>query len=109
MGKYSGMIGFASNEEIAPSLFDDRITERPYYGDILKNIPRYSTETTLSGGVQYNNSFSIVGDTYAFQHLTDIRYITWKGNKWIVDSSTEAYPRIEITIGGLWNGQTPET
>lgn len=109
MGKYSGMIGFATNVEKEPSIYDDVITEQKYYGDILENNSKFIVSDNLSGDVQITNQFSIVGDSFAFQNYTDIRYLTWKGKRWIVTFVKEQYPRLVLTIGGIYNGQTPET
>ena len=108
MGKYSGMIGFAENQEVATDIYDDVITERHYYGDIVRNTSRWSQADTLSGDLQINNQFSIMGDTYAFENYDNIRYLTWKNNRWTVTSVEEQFPRLIISIGGIYNGQTPE-
>lgn len=107
MRKYHGMIGFAENKEIATDIWDDRIIERHYYGDIDRNASRWSQADTLSGDLQINNQFSIVGDTYAFENYSNIRYLTWQNNRWTVSSVEEQYPRLIINIGGIYNGQTP--
>ena len=108
MGKYSGMIGFGRNTEVEPDIWRDVITERKYNGDIVSDNRRFNFGDTLSGNITFTNQFSIVGDTYLFDHMPDIRYITWKGNRWTVSSADEHYPRVTISIGGLYNGQTPE-
>lgn len=107
MGKYHGFIGFGTNEEKATDIWDDSIIERHYYGDIERNATRYSQSDTLSGDLQITNQFSIIGDTFAFRNYTRIRYITWQGERWMVSSVEEKYPRLIINIGGIFNGQTP--
>ncbi len=107
--KYSGVIGFAiRNEESDFDVYDDVIVERPYTGTILDDITRYNTGDTLSGDVTVTNQFSIVGDTFLFKNFSKMRYISWKGDNWIIASRTEKYPRVKITLGGLYNGPTPE-
>ena len=109
MGKYAGKIGFAEhNVEEDVDVWDDQIVERNYYGDLVSNNRRYDPADTLSGNVTYTNQFSIVGDTYLFENLANIRYITWKRNRWVVSSADEHYPRVTISIGGLYNGPTSE-
>ena len=44
---------------------------------------------------------------YALNHFNSIRYIKWHGGCWKVtgiDAST--YPRLKLTIGGVYNGPT---
>lgn len=108
MGRQMVKIGFASNIEIEPDIWDDEIIERPYRADILRNTRRFEQMDNLSGGVQISNQLSIVGDTFLFEHLSDIRYVTHKNQRWTV-TVDEAYPRATLTLGGLYNGQTPET
>ena len=49
MAKYSGMIGFAVNVEVEPGAYEDKVIERRYRGDILKNNQRFATTNTTSG------------------------------------------------------------
>lgn len=107
MGKYSGMIGFGFNKEIETDVHDDVIEEHHYYGNIEKNVSRFNQGSNQSGESLITNNFSIVGDSFLFEHLADIRYICWKNQKWVVASIEEQYPRINITLGGIYNGPTP--
>ena len=38
MAKFYGKIGYAVRMEIRPGVWDDEITEREYFGDLLRNI-----------------------------------------------------------------------
>lgn len=107
MGKLVCNIGFGVNQEIEPDIYDDKIIERQYRGDILRNARRFEQMDSLSGGVQINNQLSLLGDSFLFEHLGDIRYVTHRNQRWTV-TVEENYPRITLTLGGLYNGQTPE-
>lgn len=109
MNKYSGIIGFGKNMEIEPGLFEDIITERPYRGDILKNRDRFNVSNTTSGDLKITNQFSIIGDKYAFDHVSEIRYLDWHNTRWIVESIEIEYPRLVMTIGGIYNGPQAKT
>lgn len=109
MAKYKGIIGFVSNEEIEPGITEDVVTEKKYRGDILKNNQRFNVGTTTSGELKITNQFSIVGNSYAFDHVSDIRYLEWRGNRWVVDTVDIEYPRLVMTIGGLYNGPQATT
>lgn len=102
--KFSGFIGFVANTEIEPGIFEDVVTERKYKGEILKNNQHLQVDTTTSGNFRITNHFSIVGDRYAFDHIGDIRYLVWRGTRWLVADVELAHPRLDITIGGLYNG-----
>ena len=48
MAKFFGKIGYAVRMEIRPGVWDDEITEREYFGDLLRNTSRYQTSFCLS-------------------------------------------------------------
>lgn len=107
MGKLICNIGFGINQEVEPDIHDDDIIERQYRGEILRNARRFEQMDSLSGGVQINNQLSLLGDSFLFEHLTDIRYVTHRNQRWTA-TIEEQYPRITVTLGGLYNGQTPK-
>lgn len=104
MSKYVGMIGFGMNRETEPGVWEDEVIERKYRGDILKNNQHFAVGGTTSGELRISNHFSILCDSFAFDHVSDIRYLEWRGNRWMVDSIEIEYPRLIMTIGGIYNG-----
>ena len=45
MNKFYGVVGYVVTQEGAPGVWKPVRTEKPYYGDVIKNISRYqSTE-----------------------------------------------------------------
>ena len=109
MNKYCGIIGFGSNQEIQPGVYDDVITERHYHGDIQKNRDRFNVSNTTSGELKITNQFSIVGDKYMFDHVSEIRYLEWHGTRWVVESVEIEYPRLVMNVGGIYNGPQART
>ena len=107
MGKLVCQVGFGINTEIETDIYDDKIIERTYRGDILRNARHYEQMDSLSGGVQINNQLSILGDSFLFEHLSDIRYVLHRNQRWTV-TVEESYPRVTLSLGGLYNGQTPK-
>ena len=103
--KYHGRIGFAVQVESSPGVWTEKITEHEYSGDLL----RFSRKTQPSGNVNdditINNEISIIADAYLNENLYAIRYATFMGCKWKVDSLGIDYPRITLSLGGLYNGQ----
>ena len=55
MAKWSGMIGFAETKETTPSVYETLITERKYYGDILKNNRRFAFQSEVNGDITVSN------------------------------------------------------
>lgn len=108
MAKYHGKIGFVTFEETAPSVMTEIPVEREYFGDVTRMSKRWEKGENLNDNLQVNNQFSIVADAYARDNLFAIRYITWMGSRWQVTSAEVQHPRLILTIGGVYNGQTPE-
>lgn len=104
--KFYGPIGYAISEETAPGVWTDRIIERNYYGDVLKNYEHTSPGNSINDDVNIRNSLSIVSDPFAIQHFHTIKYVKWLGAAWKVSSAEVQYPRLILTIGGVYNGET---
>lgn len=109
MAKFYGEIGFGITEETEPQsgIWESKIVKRRYTGDIYQYTRRYeSSGETVNDNVSVSNDISIVGDQYAISHLGEIKFIDWLGTKWSVKSITVLYPRITISLGGVYNGPT---
>ena len=106
MAKYCGKVGFMTTVETARGVFQEGIEERTYYGDILRNSRRWSPQsTTIIDDIQIENQISIVADKFAEEHLGYMRYVTFSGSKYKITSASIEYPRITLTLGGLYNEQ----
>ena len=103
MAKYFGMVGYAVMQETAPDVYEDAIEEREYFGDVTRNIRKWQNGQSLNDDLDIDNVISIVADPYALQHLTDIRYVVWNDVKWKVKSVEVQYPRLTLSIGGVYN------
>jgi len=108
MARFSGLIGYAVQVEKAPGVWDDRITEHPYRGDVLRSQRSLQNDTeNLHQRLNVNNSISIIGDPFAYENFFAIKYIKWMGSRWNVTNVEVRRPRLILTIGGLYNGPTP--
>lgn len=108
MAKYYGIIGFASSMEVAPSVWEPRIIERAYYGDVIRDIHRWDDSQKMNQDFTMNNQFSILADVYATQNFQHIRYINYMGVNWSVTSIEVQYPRLLLSIGGVYNEESVE-
>lgn len=104
MAKYYGAIGFATNIETSPGVWEDRITERQYFGDLIRNTRRLQTADKLNDDISISNQISIVGDPYIQENIYAMRYVTFGRAKWKISSVEVQYPRLILEIGGLYNG-----
>lgn len=106
MAKYFGVIGYVTTEEVEPGVWiENSIVEREYYGDLKRNSRRYSLSSNVNGDISISNQISILSDSYANEHIEDMRYITYLGKKWTITDIEVEYPRLTLSIGGIYNGQ----
>lgn len=107
MAKFYGMIGYSTTEETKPDVWVETITERPYYGDIIRESRRVeSSQDSVNDGVSLDNEVSIVADLYAQENINEMRYVKIRGTAWKITSVEVQYPRLNISIGGIYNGKT---
>lgn len=105
MAKFKGSIGYATTTETAPDVWTEGITERKYYVDIIRNSRRLESSGTLNDNINISNEFSIVADPFAKQNFRDMRYIEYMGTKWKITNVSVEYPRLRLSVGGVWNGE----
>lgn len=111
MARFYGSIGFVNTVEDPPDsgIWNEVPTERKYRGEISRNTRRWDSGEHLNKNLNISNTISIVADPYISNHLNSIRYIKWLGGYWEVSSVDVAYPRLTLSIGGVYNGPTIET
>lgn len=110
MSKWFGKIGFVELVETAPSVWqatDESIVEKSYKGDVSRKAVRWQNGQNLNNDLIVNNTISIVADDYIMDHYGYMKYIEWRGTLWEISDITIEYPRLIISLGGVYNGQTP--
>lgn len=103
MAKFYGNIGYSGMIETEPGIWDESIIEKPYYGDLVRNNSRYQNSGEVNDNIILSNNISVVADPYARENFSHIRYVEFMGAKWKVTNAEVQYPRIILTIGGLYN------
>lgn len=108
--KWFGKIGYWTEEIDANDPFKtiNRIAEKEYYGDIIKNYKKDQSGTTINDNFKINNQISILADPYIMGNFHHMRYITFMGNKWKIASAELNYPRINLDLGDLYNEEVLE-
>ena len=109
--KFYGPIGYGITEETfeGSGVWVDKIVERNYMGDVLKDYAKSSQGTSINDNIDINNRMSIVSDPFAMNHFHTIKYVKWMGAAWKVTSVEPQYPRLILSIGGVYNGETAES
>ena len=102
--KWFGTIGYADQVETKPGVWEDEITEREYFGDLTRNTRRLQTTDKLNDDIEISNEISIVSDPYANENFHSMRYAMYMGTKWKITSVEVQYPRLILSLGGIYNG-----
>ena len=105
MAKFFGAIGYAETVETTPGVWEEKITERNYYGDLIRNSRRLQSSEQLNDDINISNEVSIVSDPYANANFHSMRYVEFMGAKWKITNVEVQYPRLKLTLGGLYNEQ----
>lgn len=103
MTKFFGKIGYAMTQETKPGVWTDQIIEHEYYGDLLRNSYRFQTSDKVNDDVLIDNEFSIIADSFAKDNFHLMRYIEFEGTKWKITNVEVRYPRLNLTVGGIYN------
>ena len=105
MAKWYGVLGYVDKVEKEPGVWVEGVIERPYFGDVIKNIRHLQNSGEVNDNVNVTNQISIVADPYALNHIHTLRYAEFYGANWKASVAEVQYPRITLTLGGLYNGE----
>ncbi len=103
MAKYFGAIGFVETVETTPGVWEERIIERNYRGDILSLTNRWQGADKVEDDFVVSNRISVISDPFAMENSHRIKYIKWLGTEWKVQSIEVLRPRLVLNIGGVYN------
>lgn len=104
MAKFHGKIGYIRTEETSPGVHEAVVTEKTCSGDILRNVQRSESTENLNPDFTIDNRFSFLADAFAHTNFHYIRYLEWKSVKWSVNRVEIKYPRLILTVNGVYNG-----
>ena len=105
MAKWYVKIGYAETVEIERGIHEEQITEREYYGELLRNTRRLESSSSINDNINVANEISIVADPFAYDNFHNIRYVEFMNAKWKVTSVEVQRPRLILAVGGEYNGE----
>ena len=108
MAKWYGKVGYVTTVETEPGVYEPTPVERPYFGDMLRHSSRWSSSNKVNDDLNVSNQISIIADPFAYENFGSIKYVEFMGSFWEVSSMEPQYPRIILSIGGLYNGERPK-
>lgn len=105
--KFYGKIAFRDTVETVPGIWKNQLTIREYMGDVIRNTRRLQTDSSDTiDDIKISNQISIVADQFAYNHFQSMLYVEFMGTKWKATDVEVQMPRLLITLGGEYNGDT---
>jgi hypothetical protein len=105
--RFFGVVGYGESVETAPGVWTEEITEREYYGDVIRSTRQLVPGESVNDDVTVGNRISVLADPFATQNFAKIKYVAWNGENWKVTDVEIQSPRLILSIGSVWNGPTP--
>lgn len=105
MAKFYGKVGFGTTVETSPDIWVPQIKELFYYGDVVRRTQRWQSGDKVNDDWTISQDISIVADPFAIEHFFEIRYVVWRGVAWKVTSVDPQFPRLILSLGGVYNGE----
>lgn len=112
MSVFYGPIGFVETVEdpVGSGIWVEKPTEHYYRGVVSRYGKRWDGGSQqINPNLSISNTISIVADPFISNHLYSIRYIKWLGGYWEISSVDVEYPRMILSIGGVYNGPKVES
>ena len=101
--KSSRKIGFTETKEPRAAVWENVTIERHFYGDVIRDIRKNQSSGQVNDDINISNRISIVSNSFVRDNLSFMKYIEFMGAKWKITDVEVQYPRLVLTIGGLWN------
>lgn len=105
MPKYYGKIGYVETVETTPGVWEEQIHEHEYFGDLIRNSRKLQNGDRVVSDFTISNQISIIADPYAYDHFSSMRYATVMGAKWTITDVEVQYPRLILSLGGIYNAE----
>lgn len=103
--RYCGKIGYVVTvDDDTTGICESSTVEKVAKGDVLTNHLRVTDGVNINPDITISNRLSIVSEPFLLNNFQNIRYATWRGTKWAVESVEIALPRVILSLGGVYNG-----
>lgn len=106
MSKWFGKIGYAVTGETDPGVWEDTIIEKNYYGDLISDKRKRQSSGNVNDNINLANVISIIADPFVIENYSHMVYAEIMGVKWKITEVEVQYPKLILTIGGVYNGNT---
>lgn len=104
MTKFRGNLGLNRGpRETSPGIFQQVIEDVEVIGTMMSLGLRWPG-AGMQGGLSAKHILSIITPEDESVDFNEVVYVEWNGKKWNVVSIEYKRPRINLTLGGLYNG-----
>lgn len=86
----------------------ESVIEHSVKGDILRARMIVKDRDQMIDDLNIDNQVSVVMDPFTRANTHNLKYVIMHGTRWEVRSISINRPRLVITLGGVYNGPTPE-
>lgn len=107
MAKWFGKIGYAITSETESGIWEQTIVEKEYYGDLTTDRRKRQNSGEVNDNINLANVISIIADPFAIQNCSYMAYVEVMGTRWKISDIEVQYPRLILTVGGVYNGDSP--
>ena len=107
MAKFYGPVGYVITNERRPGVYVEEPVEYAYVGDFIKVVSSWRNASGINDDISLHNRVSIVADSFAYEHFSQLRYVVINDVAWKVTQIEVSTPRLILTIGGVYNGERP--
>lgn len=105
MAKWFGKIGYSETVETTPGKWMPNDTVHEYIGDVNRASTRWTANPdSTNDNLTVNVQISIVADPFAIEKFYSMKWIEYMGTKWKITNVEPQFPRLLLTLGGVWNG-----
>lgn len=106
MAKWFGKVAYSNTEETTPGVWVPQDTIHEYYGDVKRNSTKWAgNPDSTNDNLTVNVQISIVADPFAIENFYSMKWIEYMGMKWKIVNVEPQFPRLLLTLGGVYNGE----
>ena len=105
--RFFGEVGYEINTVDDTGVARTELVKRDYYGDVLELSTKWQSTENMHDDIRTSHRISILADPYAIQNFPFIKYVKWMDIRWEVKTIRVEYPRLILSLGGVYNG--PQT
>ena len=109
MAKFTGWVGYVTQTETSPGIWQSIPVEHKMRGDVLRLASSATNDGRIRDGsinddIDIQQRISLVADPFAYENFSSLKYVIYMGVKWKITGVEVPRPRLILTLGGVWNG-----